>query len=300
MFTKREKSRFASYSQLKSINNLVEKIRKKQEQLKSCVDENKKNTIDYKKHAILEKIIQKFDILIDNFNKNNKPGRLREDKLKEINLLLIGLVLVLGKLKENEIKIIITPRNNHRRYMNYLLNYGVMGTSGAIGTVVSGPLLGLGLLFSSGVVSHIATNQMGMKDITPTSGLLVNELLKNIMKVFRHNVNSLGDSCDFQPLTFEKHEWLNDDEFNEDKIQPATIYLHANKTSIVCLYKDNKGSMKVHPLNDFLDEDELLQMREQKKFGVLQKFAIIAAITKSICSLDYTEINQDIPKVNSF
>ncbi len=278
---------------LMPIAQIIDKLHKKKEELKLHVDIKNKHSVDYKKHVILRKILKKFDALIDGYNKNDKKNLSKEEELKEINILLIELVLIIGTLKETEVNIILTPRDNKRRYFNYFVQFGTMGTSGAIGTAMAGPLFGIGMLFSSGVVSQIARTQTGMNNYTPSSGLLLNELLQNVMKVFKDNVDSLGDTCDFKPLTYEGYSWLDDDELDESKIKPQTIYLHAINGSVEFLYKDSKGTVKRHSLNGFLEEQELFLMQKHKVFTTPHKFAVIASITKSICSPDLIERDQN-------
>jgi len=176
---------------------------------------------------------------------------------------------------------------------NYMFHYSSMGAGAVVGTAIGGPLLGLGLLFSGGLASNVTRSQTGMNDITPKSGWILVGLLKNIVEVFKGTVDYLGDKCDFQPLTFEDYKWLADNELDESKISPKTIYIHSTQSSIECLYKDKKGIIKKHLLNDFLNESELLEMREQKDFGMRHKLAIITAIYKGICSPVSSEINQN-------
>lgn len=283
MWAKKEpekKTRFTQCPEFKHISTLIEAIRIKKRQL---AKHDKKGSIGCKKHTIMSNILTEFDKLINEFNKDRSIDDSKEAQLMEMGSLLIKFVLVIAHLKREELDTLFEPRNNKRRYVNNLLHYGFMGSVAIGGTALGGPLLGLGMFVCSGAASNAARKKAKINDITPKSAALLLDLLQDIIRVFKSIVDDLGDQCDLQPLTFEKNEWLPDnEEIDENNINPRTIYLQITKSSIKCVYKDKKGTIKTHSLDEFLDDNSLQQMREQKQLGFFQRVAILSAIYTNI------------------
>lgn len=253
----------------------------KEIELRSAANKSKIGSTAFTKHSILKDLLNKFDALIDRYNNNPKKNRSTNDELAEINFLLLDFMFVIGRLTQNQIKVICKPRDKNRENLNKLMHFGSMGLTTVAGTVVGGPLLGFGLLVSTAVASNVTREKTGISDVTPKTGRLLMQFIKNVDDILE-GTNDYWADTDLYALSYQT-KWT-DSVLDESKINSKTLYMYIKEPLIECVYKDSKGVTKKHVLTDLLDQENLEVLYKQAEIGFVQRSAIAFALYKSITS----------------
>lgn len=282
MFEKKEKSRFRSRSELKDIVKTIDQLKNKKIELTAAAKGLKQDTLEYKKHALLTRILDQFDEAIDKYN-SNKVKQSKMSELFEIYTLLFGFAKVVEALDLEDSEILCRPRNNNKKYANLFFHYAAVAAGAALGTAAGGPFVGVVAALSVGTANNINQNssKLNIDDFAKTGALLI-QLLVSINKTLNDTLEHLNDdSHSDSHMCFENHEWLNDVELCKSNMTTDTVYVHRTPGSFSCLHKDSKGNINRHSVTEFLDKDDLLLM-EKNELGEIEKVKLIYAMIKSV------------------
>lgn len=252
MFSRQEKTRFNTRPELKNIVLLIEELRGRKENLKRYDEESKRGTLDYRKYIILKKLFDNVDKLIENYNNNCKPGRPKDEDIREITILLIDFMLAILKLTEQELKVISTPRNDKQKNANMFWQYGSMGAGTVLATTLGGPLVGGAILCTTGLISTTSGNE-----VTPRSAVILVDLIKNVGDVLKETKQGLSGKFADISASYDEIIWMLDQELDDNKVSNKTLYFQIIKPAIEVKYKNQDGTIKKHVLNDIFTPSEL-------------------------------------------
>lgn len=290
MFSKTEKTRFCSCTELQFLNKAIKDMRTKKDQLKTESDKTGINTLEYRKYKIFEQLLKDIDLLIDNYNKSEPSTSSLNAELKDISMLVVEILHV-SMLEKEKMKVLREARSETKSNFNNLFRLSSSIGLLTAGTIVSGPLLGAVGFFSGDVFSSSIINNTGM-NTTPESALIYLKLIDELWQILIGSTNVLGKESTFYITDF-KFEWLDQDSVPDEKdIKPKTIYVYPSDSSVVCIHKDLNGILQKQILNDnVLTTTELAQQKHIKVSELNQimsqqkHFAIKYAIYKQLsCS----------------
>ncbi|STX81224.1 Uncharacterised protein [Legionella busanensis] len=285
MFTKKEKiyEHVRSHcTELSAVNSKLEALRERKNKIELTAQANGLMSKDYKKFYLLDNFIKKIDSLMEKFN-NTMPNKLKDKELVEIKGLLLNIWNEIGSLHVNQFITLFTPRNNQRQNVNNFFHRSTTLLSATAGTILFGPLAGVGFYFGGHIFSNLTQYITGLSSTTPKSAIDMLELIAEVTTSITGIDRSLNVKEQFLgKSTFSNLEWID----AEKVVKPDTIYLLHNRQldilECITLIKDREYRLN---LTDYLNDEEkkILNLRNlpsQMPTGMPQILAILVAFVR--------------------
>lgn len=162
LFAKKETptaTRFNSCPEFKNLSAIIDQLYIEESTLKAAADKNGGTSLDYKKHALISRLMTLTKMEINSFNQKSPPSDEIDntiDKCIIANKIMINMMLVLSQdLNKDRLLDNIILLNSHRTYAKRIFfntsHYGLIGTA----LIASGPVGVVGAL-GVGLGTHIA------------------------------------------------------------------------------------------------------------------------------------------------
>lgn len=174
---------FEKTNEFNSIHRVLKDLRIKQAELREAADKKGAGSPDFRKHNVVKLLIDKLDQKIDGFNREGAAAEDLEEK-KRILALSREIKTEVDNTLRQENRILSTPRDNRRKYLNDGIEIGTVGT--AVASAVFTPLY-----FATGVIAvagakvgnAVGRDITGISNLDPMSLRLVTELSKELEKI---------------------------------------------------------------------------------------------------------------------
>lgn len=283
-FRSREVSRIEQCKILNPIQEIIQSLHYQLQTLKTSAKKKQAYSIDALKHEHLGKIIKSLDEVIAEFNKTKKKTSL-DLELKDIGSLLIDIQIIFGQIEPLTQAVIATSRNNQRSNVNKCIQYGLMGTGAAAGTVLAGPAAGAGLACGSGLLGYAFRSKTGLSDTSTWSVKLLTGLFQETEKLLGNIYRYFGHS------QREFHiEFADGGKPALSAMQPGQIYIYLENGSIHYTFK-NAGQVYEDNLDALLDNPLLSKQDPQKPY---QYDNLDSLIFESFLEDDFQEKHNDL------
>lgn len=182
-------TRFELTEAFKQPVNILNQLRAKETELKKDAAAKGLGSIDNRKYQIISALMQKIDEVIADFNTGSSLNEITD--IIQATRKLLNIVTTIRRTEEVILK---TPRNTQRENASNLVYYGAFTATYVVGSAISIGTVGklATLFYVAPTVSKSIHEATGLKDLTPTSVRLLDELLMVLNHI---NANFTKLSC---------------------------------------------------------------------------------------------------------
>lgn len=203
-------SRAENCIELQEVLVLIHQLHKKENELKKAAEKKGIASVDYKKHEVIARLVNKIDKQILAFNQNKKKES--TDHTHDILILVRSLLETIVHVLNQENKILQLPRDSKHEKASLAVYYGAFGVTSAIGFSLLASSFGqlFTLAYLAPKMGQAAVEKTGLNEISPMSFKIMNKLVVILTNINLNLTNILQ-----KPL-------LNDEAENFDFLCPIT------------------------------------------------------------------------------
>lgn len=253
MFVKKEvkNNRFKACLELNEVDRKLSELQIRTDNMRDAAKEL--SSISYQKFRVLDGLLSHINNLIAEFNKNIRKFKNEEERVDALHL-LFDINSLINKISVDEMKILLSFRDNTRQNAQSVIKFGFMGAGAAAGAFFLGPFAAVGLCVGGSVVGNLTNYYTGLLDILPDSMTVFLQFNTALVKAI--------NACMTDASDFHKAEWLESIQFKdtilEHEMKVDVIYLtRDDKNDFVhFIWRDKNSQIKKINLNDFLPEND--------------------------------------------
>jgi len=202
-WNKNPPSRIETCKQLETALVLLSKLRYKEAELKKAANLKGQGSIDFIKHKVISDLLNEINNIINEFNLNGSESKSEDSN--DIYNLVRELSLVVDKIREVEVRILMTPRDKKRETANQVIYYGTLGGTMIAGSTLFTPSIGKYILLFgvARTISDKVTELVGLRDISPDSYRIISNLsdtLHEIKRYYSKQLNPVLETNDFDSV----------------------------------------------------------------------------------------------------
>lgn len=169
---------------LKKPIQLINKLRLKESELKKSADQKGPSSIDFRKHLVIENLLEQIDKAISDFN-DRKIDLTQDDEIRSTINLVNKLTTIISNIRNEENKTLSASRNKLRKRLSNAVYFSTFGATLTLGSALSIPALAnlAALFYVAPQLSNSIWKETGLNDLSPTSIRILNELSNTLDEI---------------------------------------------------------------------------------------------------------------------
>lgn len=205
--SKHTSTRIEKITELKHVLHLIDKLHKKEIELRKSARSNGPNSIDQQKYMVISLLLEQIDLIINEFNTGKADTQQQElSQLVSVVHKLFTLITNTRRMDDNTLMMI---RNKNREIAKDIVYGGTFAVAFATGSALL--FTPVGKIASLVYVAPLATQKMGeitgLNDLSPESMRIINKLYKELSELDQQYIRKFYNNS---PIKNDEDEEIND------------------------------------------------------------------------------------------